>query len=110
MWTILAFIVIGMVAGWAASVLIRHDMHPSDWQALFLIGVAGSLTAGIIVNLAMGEGFKLRPGGIIGSIAVSCLLLWLYTRRNNKVHARRETAAGGAHRERKGGSKHHTKR
>jgi uncharacterized membrane protein YeaQ/YmgE (transglycosylase-associated protein family) len=31
MWTILIFIVIGMTAGWAASLLIRHDMHPNDW-------------------------------------------------------------------------------
>jgi uncharacterized membrane protein YeaQ/YmgE (transglycosylase-associated protein family) len=110
MWTILIFIVLGMVAGWAASLLIRHDMHPNDWLALFIIGVAGSLIAGIVVNLAMGEGLKIRPGGLIGSIVVSCLLLWLYTRRNNQVHARRKTTAEGNHRERKGGRKHHTKR
>jgi uncharacterized membrane protein YeaQ/YmgE (transglycosylase-associated protein family) len=110
MFTILVFIVIGMVAGWAASLLIRHDMHPNDWTALFIIGVTGSLIAGIILNLLMGEGFKIRPGGIIGSIAVSCLLLWIYTRRNNQVHARRKTTTDGNHRERKGGKKHHTKR
>ncbi len=110
MWTILIFIVIGMTAGWAASLLIRHDMHPNDWGALFIIGVAGSLIAGILLNLIMGDGFKIAPGGLIGSIAVSCLLLWIYTRRNNQVHARRKTTADGNHRERKGGKKHHTKR
>lgn len=110
MWTILILIVIGMVAGWAASLLIRHDMHPNDWGALFIIGISGSLIAGIIVNLLMGEGLKIRPGGLIGSIAVSCLLLWIYTRRNNQVHARRKARADGNHRERKGGKKHHTKR
>ena len=110
MLTILIFIVIGMVAGWAASLLIRHDMHPNDWGALFIIGVAGSFIAGTVLNLAMGEGFKVRPGGIIGSVAVSCLLLWIYTRRNNQVYARRPTTADGTHRERKGGKKHRTKR
>ena len=119
MWTILIFIVIGMVAGWAASLLIRLDMHPTDWGVLFVIGVAGSLIAGILINLLMGEGFKIRPGGVIGSIAVSCLLLWIYTRVQNRGHKqqsrgqqpqKRSANASGQHREPKGGSKHHTKR
>ena len=84
MWTILIFIVVGMVAGWAASLLIRRDMHPTDWGVLFIIGIAGSLIAGILINLIMGEGFKVRPGGVIGSIVVACLLLWIYTRMQNR--------------------------
>ena len=114
MWTILIFIVIGMVAGWAASLLIRRDMHPTDWGVLFIIGISGSLIAGILINLIMGEGFRVRPGGVIGSIAVACILLWLYTRVQNRGHEqqqqKRTTSADGEHRERKGGSKHHTKR
>ena len=114
MWTILVFIFVGMVAGWAASLLIRRDMHPTDWGVLFIIGISGSLIAGILINLIMGEGFKVRPGGVIGSIAVSCLLLWIYTRTQNRgqqrQQVRRTSTANGQHRERKGGSKHHTKR
>jgi len=108
--TIMVFIVIGMVAGWAASLLVRHDMHPKDWGTLFVIGVAGSLIAGVFINLIMGDGFEIRPGGIIGSIAFACLILWVYTRVHNQTHARSEAAADGSHHERKGGSKHHTKR
>ena len=110
MFTIMAFIVLGMLAGWVASLLVRHDMHPSDWSMLFIIGVAGSLIAGIVTNLILGDGLKLRPGGVIGSIAVACLLLWIYTSLHNRAHARRETDADGTHREPKGGGKHHTKR
>jgi uncharacterized membrane protein YeaQ/YmgE (transglycosylase-associated protein family) len=112
MWTILIFVVIGMVSGWLASLLIRRDKYPTDWGLLFIIGVSGSLIAGIALNLLMGEGFKIAPGGIIGSVAVSCLLLWLYVRSQNRGHQRRRTAprANGQHRERKGGKKHHTKR
>ena len=84
MWTILIFIVIGMVAGWAASLLIRREKYPTDWGVLFIIGISGSLIAGIIVNLIMGDGFRIAPGGIIGSIVVACLLLWLYTRAQNR--------------------------
>jgi uncharacterized membrane protein YeaQ/YmgE (transglycosylase-associated protein family) len=114
MWTILIFIVIGMVAGWSASLLIRREKYPTDWGVLFIIGISGSLIAGIIVNLLMGDGFRIRPGGIIGSIVVACILLWLYTRAQNrqtqKQQARRTTHADGTHRERKGGKKHHGKR
>jgi uncharacterized membrane protein YeaQ/YmgE (transglycosylase-associated protein family) len=109
MWSILAFIVVGMVAGWAASLLVRGEMHPRDWGRLFLVGVAGSLIAGIAVNLIMGNGLKLTAGGVIGSIAVAGLLLWLFT-RGERVAGVPRYAADGTHRERKGGTKHHTKR
>jgi len=107
MWSIMAFILIGLVAGWAASLLVRGEMHPTDWGRLFLIGVAGSLIAGIVVNLILGYGFALRPGGVIGSIAVSCLLLWIVTRNERRKRSAPRLAADGTHRERKGGRKHH---
>jgi uncharacterized membrane protein YeaQ/YmgE (transglycosylase-associated protein family) len=112
MWTILIFIVIGMVSGWAASLLIRREKYPNDWGVLFIIGILGSLIAGIVVNLIMGEGFKIAPGGIIGSIAVASLLLWLYVRAQNRGHEQRRSAprTNGQKRERKGGKKHHSKR
>jgi uncharacterized membrane protein YeaQ/YmgE (transglycosylase-associated protein family) len=105
MFTILAFIVIGMVAGWAASLIIRGDKHPRDWGLLFMVGVGGSLIGGVIVNLIAGNGFKLRPAGVIGSIAVACLLLWLITRAQNTT--RQKQGARREHREPKGGHKHH---
>ena len=106
MWSIMAFIVVGVVAGWAASLLVRGEMRPTDWGRLFLIGVAGSLIAGIVINLILGYGLKLRPAGVIGSIAVACLLLWITTPRR-PAEASRRLAADGTHRERKGGRKHH---
>lgn len=102
MWSIMAFVVIGMVAGWAASLLVRGEMHPKDWGRLFLVGVAGSLIAGIIVNLILGDGLKLRFGGVLGSIVVACLLLWITTSRD-RGKTRVRLAADGAHREPKGG-------
>lgn len=114
MWTILIFIVIGMLAGWLASLLIRREKYPTDWGVLFIIGISGSLIAGILVNLILGDGFRIAPGGIIGSVVVACILLWLYTRAQNRGAAggreRHATTADGRRRERKGGKKHHTKR
>ena len=45
---------------------------------------------------------------------VACVLLWLYTRAQNrntgKEQVRRTAKSDGTHRERKGGKKHHNKR
>ena len=110
MFTIMGFIVLGMVAGWVASLLVRGEKHPRDWGLLFIVGVSGALIGGIVVNLLAGNGFKLRPAGIIGSIAVACLLLWLITRAQNKTRRRQRTTANGTHREPKGGQRHHRRR
>lgn len=107
MWSIMAYIVLGMLAGWVASLLVRHDMHPSDWGLLFLVGVAGSLVGGITVNLLTGHGFKLHPGGLISSILFASLILWIVTATKNRGQSKLRRATDGTHREPKGGSKHH---
>ena len=103
----MAYIVLGMLAGWVASLLVRHDMHPSDWGLLFIIGVAGSLIGGIVVNLLLGQGFKLHPGGLISSILFASLILWIVTAAKNRGQGRPRRTADGKHREPKGGSRHH---
>jgi uncharacterized membrane protein YeaQ/YmgE (transglycosylase-associated protein family) len=107
MFSIMAYIVFGMLAGWLASLLVRRDMHPSDWGLLFVVGVAGSLVGGIVVNLLLGQGFKLHPGGLISSIVFACLILWIVTRVQNRGQGKPHKAADGTHREPKGGSRHH---
>ena len=103
----MTYIVLGMLAGWVASLLVRRDRHPSDWGMLFLIGVAGSLVGGIVVNLLLGEGFKLSPGGLISSILFASLILWIVTAAKNRGQGKPRQAADGKHREPKGGSRHH---
>jgi uncharacterized membrane protein YeaQ/YmgE (transglycosylase-associated protein family) len=107
MWSIMAYIVLGMLAGWVASLLVRRDMHPSDWGLLFIVGVAGSLVGGIVVNLLLGQGFALRPGGLISSILFASLILWIVTATKNRGQGKSRRAADGTHREPKGGSRHH---
>ena len=103
----MAYIVLGMLAGWVASLLVRRDMHPSDWGMLFLIGVAGSLVGGIVVNLLLGEGFKLHPGGLISSILFASLILWIVTAVKNRGQGKPRQAADGRRREPKGGARRH---
>lgn len=110
MFTIMAFIVLGMVAGWVASLVVRGEKRPRDWGLLFMVGVGGALIGGIIVNLIAGNGLQLRPAGFIGAIAVACVLLWLITRAQNKIRQRRRTTQNGTRREPRSGQRHHERR
>ena len=85
MWALLVFIVFGMVIGWLASVFVRGEKHPRDWGPLLIVGVAGSLLGGTIVNLLMGNGLRPAVGGFIASVAGACLLLFLITRLQDRV-------------------------
>ncbi len=107
MWSIMAYVVLGMLAGWVASLLVRRDMHPSDWGTLFIVGVAGSLIGGIVMGLIFGQGLELHPGGVISSIVFACLILWIVTTVKNRGQVKARKPDDGAHREPKGGSRHH---
>jgi uncharacterized membrane protein YeaQ/YmgE (transglycosylase-associated protein family) len=109
MWSIMAYIALGMLAGWLASWFIRGDRHPRDWGMLFIVGVGGSVAGGIVVNLLMGNGFKLVPGGVISSVAFACLFLWIVTMVRNRGKVAAHATASGTHRQPKGGHKHQHK-
>jgi uncharacterized membrane protein YeaQ/YmgE (transglycosylase-associated protein family) len=78
MWMIAVILFVGLVAGWAASLVVRGEKRPSDWGLLLAVGVGGSLLGGIVVNLVRGNGIAgailllaiitaLRGGGSKGS-------------------------------------------
>lgn len=74
MYLILALILIGMVAGAIAERLVYPEWK-IDWTEAFAVGLGGSFLGGLVANLVAGEGFALRPAGIIGSIVGAVVLL-----------------------------------
>ena len=114
MWTILIFIVIGMVAGWAASLLIRREKYPTDWGVLFIIGIFRLAHRRHHRQPDHGQRLQDRARRHHRLHRRRLFLLWLYTRGQNrkteKQQVRRTANADGTHRERKGGKKHHSKR
>lgn len=82
MYLILAFIVIGIAAGWVAERVVYRE-YEVNWTEAFIAGIAGSFVGGLIANLVAGEGFGLHPSGIIGSIigAIIVLFIWRAVRR-----------------------------
>jgi uncharacterized membrane protein YeaQ/YmgE (transglycosylase-associated protein family) len=75
---IVAFIVIGMVAGAIAQWLLRPGRKAIDWTEAFVAGIAGSFVFGAIASLLAGEGLELRISGLLGSIigAIIVLAVW----------------------------------
>ena len=71
---ILAILVLGLAAGWAANLLVGHGKKESG-ALLLAVGIAGSFVGGMVTSLVFGDGLAFRPSGLIGSILGATLLL-----------------------------------
>ena len=83
---ILGWVIVGLIAGWAAS----HVMGDGGFGVLgdVVVGLIGALVGGLVVGLLWSG-----STGIIGSIVVAfigaCILIWLVrTLSGNRVAAR----------------------
>lgn len=75
---ILAIIAGGAFVGWLANLVLGGSWQPADWGELLAAGLIGSFVGGTLLSLLFGDGFALRPSGIIGSVlgAVVVLVAW----------------------------------
>lgn len=76
---ILAILAIAMATGWIAQMILgRATPGKNNWAEAMVAGFAGSLVGGLLASLINGDGFDLKPSGIIGSIigAVIVLAVW----------------------------------
>jgi len=76
---ILAIILIAMATGWIAQMILgRTTPGKNNWGEAIVAGFVGSLVGGLLVSLISGDGFDLKPSGIIGSVvgAVIVLAIW----------------------------------
>ena len=80
---ILAWIVIGIAAGWLAGVITRTDR--SIWGDL-LLGLAGAVVAGLIVDEAVGG-----DAGFWGSLFAATLAAVVLVLLKNMLFGRRAT-------------------
>jgi uncharacterized membrane protein YeaQ/YmgE (transglycosylase-associated protein family) len=79
---ILAIILLGMVAGGIAWLVVRGKAGGINWPEAFVAGIAGSFVGGLLGSLLSGDGFDLRPSGVIGSTvgAIIVLAVWGWVR------------------------------
>ncbi len=55
--SLLAWLVIGALAGWVASMVLGQN-HQMGWLANIGLGIAGALVGGLIMRLIGGSGFS----------------------------------------------------
>jgi uncharacterized membrane protein YeaQ/YmgE (transglycosylase-associated protein family) len=71
---ILALILFGMVVGGAAQLILGREGGRIDWTLAFASGLIGSFVGGLLFSLLAGDGIRLRPSGLIGSILGAILV------------------------------------
>jgi uncharacterized membrane protein YeaQ/YmgE (transglycosylase-associated protein family) len=71
---ILAMIVLGLAAGWVAQ-LVLGSGRQIDWQLALITGLIGSFVGGLLASLVAGDGLRIRPSGLIGSIVGAIVVL-----------------------------------
>ena len=87
---ILGLILFGILVGAAAQLILGRSTKGVDWTLAFVAGLAGSFLGGLLISLLSGDGLRLRPSGIIGSLVGALLVTagwqW-YQRRSRTSHA-----------------------
>lgn len=75
---ILGLILFGMLVGALAQLVLGRRGGKVDWSMAIVAGLVGSFVGGLLVSLIAGDGLKLRPSGIIGSLvgAVIITAVW----------------------------------
>ena len=69
-----------MMIGAAAQLLLGRSGQRIDWQMALVAGLAGSFVGGLLISLIAGDGIKLRPSGIIGSILGATIVSFVWLR------------------------------
>jgi uncharacterized membrane protein YeaQ/YmgE (transglycosylase-associated protein family) len=70
---ILMIIVFGLAIGWVAQLILGQGTRPNG-MSLFA-GLVGSFVGGLVISLISGDGFDIRPSGIIGSLLGAVIVL-----------------------------------
>jgi uncharacterized membrane protein YeaQ/YmgE (transglycosylase-associated protein family) len=78
MYLILGMILFGMVIGAGAQLILGREHGKVDWTMAIVSGLVGSFIGGLLISLLSGDGLKLRPSGIIGSLVGAVIVTGLW--------------------------------
>jgi uncharacterized membrane protein YeaQ/YmgE (transglycosylase-associated protein family) len=65
---LLAILGLGILAGAVAQLVLGTGLYRIDWGEALVAGLVGSFVGGLLASLLAGDGLRLRPSGLIGSI------------------------------------------
>ena len=74
---LIAFLLIGLIAGFVARALVPGP-DPMGWLGTMVLGIVGSLVGGTLAALLFGGTLDINAAGLVGSIvgAIIVLLIW----------------------------------
>jgi uncharacterized membrane protein YeaQ/YmgE (transglycosylase-associated protein family) len=72
---LLTILVFGLAIGWLANIILGGGSNPQEWGPLLIAGLAGSFVGGMLISFLAGDGFNIRPSGIIGSLVGAIIVL-----------------------------------
>ncbi len=84
-----------MVVGAAAQFILGREGGQVDWTMAFVAGIAGSFIGGLIINLINGDGLKLGPSGLIGSLVGALIVTAIWQAVNARKAAGTKSVAPG---------------
>lgn len=74
---IIRMIVVGLIVGALGKLLVLGNA-PIGWIMTCLLGIAGSIVAGLVIHLLPSQrGKPFHPAGFLASILGAAVLLWL---------------------------------
>ena len=82
---IFAILGIAILAGWVAQMVFPIGHRKVDWGEAIVVGFIGSFAGGLIFSLIWGDGFRIRPSGIIGSIVGAIVVQFIWRLIRPKV-------------------------
>ena len=75
---LLSILLWGLLCGWLANIILGRGSRPAEWGPLLVAGLAGSFVGGMLLSVIAGDGFDIKPSGIIGSILGAVVLLAIF--------------------------------
>jgi uncharacterized membrane protein YeaQ/YmgE (transglycosylase-associated protein family) len=87
----MSFLALGMMIGWLAQLLLSRGQKV-NWLEALVAGFGGAFLFGMAASLIAGDGFSLKPSGIIGAFIGALVITGLY----NGVYKRRKAKARAA--------------
>lgn len=85
MWSLLVFLVVGLIAGLIARAVVPGD-DSMGIIGTMILGIGGSFIGGLLGALLTGDGLEFNAAGIIGSVVGAIILLLIV----NAVTGRRK--------------------
>ena len=84
---LLAILGLGLFAGAFAQIVLGSGVEGVDWREAIAAGLVGSFLGGMLISLLAGDGLRLRPSGILGSIFGAILVTAAYRSLRARGHS-----------------------